>query len=76
MNDEVQTQILRGDFNAARSGPLEPGYLPWLRSRGFSEDPDAYPILDITDSGIGNRTIEGLTLNKFNLAFSIFGIKV
>ncbi len=58
MNDEVQTQILRGDFNAARSGPLEPGYLPWLRSRGFSEDPDAYPILDITDSGIGNRTIE------------------
>ncbi len=58
MNDEVQTQILRGDFNADRSGPLEPGYLPWLRSRGFSQDPAAYPILDITDSGIGNRTIE------------------
>lgn len=58
MNDEVQAQILRGDFNADRSGPLQPGYLPWLQSLGFSDDPDAYPILDITDSGIGDRTIQ------------------
>ena len=58
MNDEVQAQILRGQFNADQSGPLQPGYLPWLRSLGFPEDPAAYPILDITDSGVGDRTVE------------------
>ena len=58
MNDEVQAQILRGQFNANQSGPSQPGYLPWLRALGFPEDPDAYPILDITDSGVGDRTIE------------------
>jgi subtilisin family serine protease len=56
LNDEVQTQIVRGEFNADQSGPLQPGYLPWLESLGFSQDPGAYPILDITDSGIGDRT--------------------
>ncbi|HET9032227.1 MAG TPA: S8 family serine peptidase [Dokdonella sp.] len=58
MNDEVQTQVLRGDFNADQSAPMQPGYLPWLQSLGFPEDPEAYPILDITDSGIGDRTIQ------------------
>ncbi len=58
MNDEVQTQILRGEFNADQSGSLQPGYLPWLQSLGFPDDPGAYPILDITDSGIGDRTIQ------------------
>jgi hypothetical protein len=56
LNDEVQTQIVRGNFNASQSGPLQPGYLPWLESLGFPQDPAAYPILDITDSGIGDRT--------------------
>jgi hypothetical protein len=55
-NDEVQTQIVRGEFNADQSEPLQPGYLPWLISLGFPQDPAAYPILDITDSGIGDRT--------------------
>ena len=58
MNDEVQAQILRGEFNADQSGPSQPGYLPWLQSLGFPEDPAEYPILDITDSGVGDRTIE------------------
>ena len=58
MNDEMQAQILHGNLNADQSTPLEPGYLSWLRSLGFSDDADAYPILDITDSGIGDRTIE------------------
>jgi hypothetical protein len=56
LNDEVQTQIVRGEFNADQSGPLQAGYLPWLVSLGFPQDPAAYPILDITDSGIGDRT--------------------
>ncbi|MEO7934623.1 MAG: hypothetical protein ABIR27_00025, partial [Dokdonella sp.] len=47
MNDEMQAQILHGNLNADQSTPLEPGYLPWLRSLGFSEEADAYPILDI-----------------------------
>lgn len=58
MNDEVQSQVMRGEFNVDQSGPVQPGYLPWLLSLGFSDDPDAYPILDITDSGIGDRTIQ------------------
>ena len=67
MNDEVQTQILRGDFNADQSGPLQPGYLPWLVSLGFPDNPDAYPILDITDSGVGDRSIQtgDPTLHRF-----------
>ena len=67
MNDEVQAQILRGGFNADQSGPLQPGYLPWLQSLGFPDDPAAYPILDITDSGIGDRTIQtgDPTLHRF-----------
>lgn len=67
MNDEVQAQILRGQFNANQSAPLQPGYLPWLQSLGFPDDPAAYPILDITDSGIGDRTIQtgDPTLHRF-----------
>lgn len=57
LEDEVQAQIIRGHLNANQSGPLGPGYLPWLQGLGFPADPQAYPVLDITDSGIGNRTI-------------------
>ena len=70
LNDEVQAQIIRGAFNANQSGPLQPGYLPWLVALGFPTDPDAYPILDITDSGIGDRTtLTGdPTLHRFGQA--------
>ncbi|MEZ5462537.1 S8 family serine peptidase [Dokdonella sp.] len=57
LNDEVQAQIIRGHLSADQSVPLQPGYLPWLQGLGFPSDPQAYPVLDITDSGIGNRTI-------------------
>lgn len=57
LNDEVQAQIIRGHLTADQSEPSQPGYLPWLNGLGFPADPQAYPVLDITDSGIGNRTI-------------------
>jgi len=55
--DEVQGQILAGNFNADQSGPGSPGYLAWLNSYGFSTNPDTYPIMDVTDDGIGNGTV-------------------
>lgn len=56
LNDEVQSQIIRGYFAAGQAGPVGPGYLPWLDSLGFPDTPAAYPVVDITDDGIGNRT--------------------
>jgi hypothetical protein len=56
LDDEVQAQVIRGYLNADRSAPLGPGYLDWLQALGFPADADAYPVLDITDSGVGNGT--------------------
>jgi len=50
--DEIQGQIMAGNLNAAGTQPSGPGYLVWLQSRGFSTNPDDYPIIDITDDGI------------------------
>ncbi|MDW8054680.1 MAG: peptidase S8, partial [Anaerolineae bacterium] len=50
--DEVQTQILAGNLNAAGTQPSGPGYLAWLQSLGFPTNPNEYPIIDITDDGI------------------------
>ncbi len=55
--DEVQNQILAGHFNASKSGPSGPGYLAWLDGLGFSQNPADYPVVDITDDGIGNGTV-------------------
>ncbi len=55
--DEVQNQIIAGNFNANRSGPSGPGYLAWLTGRGFSSTPDDYPIVAVVDDGVGNGTI-------------------
>ncbi len=65
--DEVQAQILAGSFNADQSGPSTPGYLAWLGSYGFSTDPADYPIVDVTDDGIGNGTVNSgdPTLHQF-----------
>lgn len=55
--DEVQGQILAGHIittSAYSAIPSGPGYLNWLDSYGFSNDPADYPIVDITDDGIGN----------------------
>jgi hypothetical protein len=56
LNDEVQAQIIRGYFNAGNTGPQAPGYLPWLDALGFSTNPADYPIVDVSDDGVGNRT--------------------
>lgn len=67
LDDEVQAQIIRGYLNADRSGPLGPGYLDWLQALGFPSDAEAYPILDITDSGVGDGTVAtgDPTLHRF-----------
>ncbi len=54
--DEVQGQIMAGALNAAGTQPTGPGYLAWLQGLGFSTDPNAYPIVDVTDDGIDNGT--------------------
>jgi hypothetical protein len=53
-NDEVQGQIMAGSLTADGSGPTGPGYLDWLTARGFSTNPEEYPIVDVTDDGIDN----------------------
>jgi hypothetical protein len=65
--DEVQGQILAANFDGAQSGPSGPGYLAWLNSRGFSTNPNDYPIVDITDDGIGNGSVNSgdATLHQF-----------
>jgi hypothetical protein len=55
--DEVQGQIMAGNFNFDQSGPDAPGYLTWLDWYGFSTDPADYPIVDVTDDGIGDGTV-------------------
>ena len=52
--DEVQTQIMAGQLTGDGSSPTGPGYLNWLLDLGFSDDPADYPIIDITDDGLGN----------------------
>lgn len=47
--DEKQNLILTGDFSPAAGSPR---YLPFLLERGFSDDPDDYPIVDVTDQPI------------------------
>ncbi|MCB9418560.1 MAG: S8 family serine peptidase [Ardenticatenaceae bacterium] len=56
--DEVQGQILAGSLNDSQTGPSGPGYLDWLASLGFSQNPADYPIVDITDDGIGDGTLD------------------
>ena len=55
--DEVQGQILAANFDGGMTGPGNPGYLTWLDSFNVSHDPADYPIVDITDDGIGNGTV-------------------
>ena len=52
--DEVQGQIMAAQLGNANGTPTGPGYLAWLNSLGFSQNPADYPIVDITDDGIGN----------------------
>jgi len=52
--DEIQGQIMANSLNPNQTAPSEPGYLSWLSANGFSTNPNDYPIVDITDDGIGN----------------------
>jgi len=56
--DEVQDQIMAGNFDASMSGPDAPGYLSFLNAKGFSTNPGDYPVVDIVDDGIGNGTVD------------------
>lgn len=77
--DEVQGQIVAGRLNAAGTQPTGPGYLSWLIGLGFSTDPAAYPIVDVTDSGIDNGSatplhpdfyVAGSTANPDRLVYN------
>ena len=64
LHDEVQGQIVAGNVittSAYSAIPTGPGYLAWLDSYGFSQDPADYPIVDITDDGIGNGNANDAT---------------
>ncbi len=72
--DEKQDQIMAGHFNPGQTGPSAPGYLYWLTNTiGVSTNPADYPIVDITDDGIGNGTVNSgdETMHQFgNIANS------
>ena len=57
LNDEVQAQIVAGNLNGTNSGPSGTGYLPWLSAKGFSTNPNDYPVVDVVDDGIGNGSV-------------------
>jgi hypothetical protein len=49
MMDEKQDIIMAGDFFPT---PASIDYLQFLRDKGFSEDPEDYPVVDVTDSPV------------------------
>ncbi|GAB4274300.1 MAG: hypothetical protein Kow0080_22550 [Candidatus Promineifilaceae bacterium] len=53
MMDEVQAQILAGQWAASGQNYVTPGYMNWLDTHGFSVNPYDYPIVEITDDGVG-----------------------
>ncbi len=55
--DEVQGQIVAGHFDGSQAGPSGPGYLAWLDSLGFSQKPTDYPVVSVSDDGIGNGNV-------------------
>ena len=57
INDEVQNQIIAGDFNGDMSGPGMTGYMGWLTGLGFPTTPGLYPIVDVTDDGLGDGNV-------------------
>ncbi|HKQ61972.1 MAG TPA: S8 family serine peptidase, partial [Candidatus Polarisedimenticolaceae bacterium] len=55
--DEVQGQIVAAQFDASQSGPAGPGYKAFLDGLGFSTNPADYPVVDVTDDGIGTGLV-------------------
>ncbi|MET0226231.1 MAG: S8 family serine peptidase [Dokdonella sp.] len=58
--DEKQALILAGDF---APGIASPSYLQFLLDRGFSQNPDDYPLIDLTDSTIDEGGTGATVLN-------------
>ena len=54
LDDEVQNVILSGDLTPDGSGPAMTGYDAFLSGLGFPTTPNSYPVVDVTDDGIGN----------------------
>jgi len=52
-NDEKQDQIVAGHLNFPRTGPSAPGYKAFLDGKGFPTDPSMYPIVGLSDDGVG-----------------------
>ena len=74
LHDEIQGQIVAGNIvmtSTYSAKPTGPGYLTWLDSYGFSKNPTDYPIVDITDDGIGTGSADNAagdqTLREFGL---------
>ncbi len=65
--DERQGQIMAGNLNAGGTAPSAPGYLSWLIGKGFSNDPNNYPIVDVTDDGIDNGSATPIHADFFRL---------
>ncbi len=57
LNDEVQNMILTGDLTPDGSQPAMTGYDSFLINKGFSTNAADYPVVDVTDDGIGNGTV-------------------
>ncbi|MBE2220431.1 MAG: S8 family serine peptidase [Anaerolineae bacterium] len=75
LQDERQGQILAGSITMTgpySAIPAGPGYLAWLDSYGFSKNPNDYPIVDITDDGIGTGSADNAagdqTLRQFGMS--------
>lgn len=78
LHDEVQAQIVAGNFNGDMSGPSAPGYLAFLDGLGFPDDPSNYPVVDVVDDGVGTGSVnsgdptlheEGEDTNPTRLAY-------
>ena len=68
--DEKQDVILAGDFAPT---PASVGYLQFLLDRGFSRDPGAYPIVDLTDSTIDEGGSGVTVLNTADVKLHVDG---
>src|SRR5262249_7873703 len=53
-NAEIQDQLVAGHLNGTKTGPSGTGYKAFLDSKGFSNDPNVYPIVGLSDDGVGN----------------------
>jgi len=69
LNDEKQGQIVAGHLNGPRTGPSAPGYKAFLDAKGFPTDPSSYPIVGLSDDGVGTGFVVNgagdVTFTKF-----------